>query len=159
MKIRLKRTVKYTMSGVAESHSCTRLSTRDLTAVSDEPFARGGTNKGFAPTEMVMAGLVSCTSVIAHKVAKQNGVSIDSMAIDLELTFNQLGVNLQEEVDLPFEEIRMTVDIASPASPEDIQKLAAEVAKFCAVSKILRQSGTKIVDIWNLKPAPADSRG
>lgn len=159
MKIRLKPTIKYTMSGVAESHSCTRLSTRDLTAVSDEPIARGGTNKGFAPTEMVMAGLISCTNVIAHKVAKQNGVTIDGMNIDLELTFNQLGVNLQEEVDLPFEEIRMTVDIASPASPEDIQKLAADVAKFCAVSKILRQSGTNVVDTWNLKPTASDPGG
>ena len=64
-----KTVVRTRVAGTAESHSVTVLKVRDLVDVSDEPPERGGTNEGFAPTEMFLGSLAACTSVITHKIA------------------------------------------------------------------------------------------
>jgi len=148
-KIKFKPVVTYRMRGVAESHSATALYVRDLIDVSDEPLERGGTNEGFAPTEFVLAGLVACTNVISHKIAKANDFSIESMEINAEAQFNRMGVTLGEHVKVPFPEIKLIIDVVTEATKVQQEKLMADLPRFCAVSNIIRQSGTKIIEQWN----------
>ena len=54
-----KINVRTKLTGQSESHSRTLLKTRDLIDVSDEPEVRGGSNEGFAPTEMALAALIA----------------------------------------------------------------------------------------------------
>jgi uncharacterized OsmC-like protein len=147
-KFKLKPVVTYKMRGVAESHSATALYTRDLMDVSDEPLERGGTNEGFAPTEFVLAGLVACTNVISHKIARANEISIESMDINVEAQFNRMGVTLGEHVKVPFPEIKLIINVVSDATEAQQQTLKTDLAKYCAVSNIIRQSGTKINEQW-----------
>lgn len=148
MKSKLKPILQYKMDGSAESHSLTVLKTRDLMDVSDEPDFRGGTNEGFAPTEFLMGGLLACTNVISHKIAKANGFDIQAMDINLEASFNQLGVNLIEEIDVPFPEMKLTINVTTAASDEQIEILQRDLPRYCAVSKVIRQSGTHIIEEW-----------
>ncbi|MFQ5660558.1 MAG: OsmC family protein [Gammaproteobacteria bacterium] len=150
MKIKLKPIVRYKLVGTAESHSLTLLKTRDLVDVSDEPVSRGGTNEGFAPTEFLMAGLAACTNVISHKIAGQNGFRIEEMEIEVDADFNQLGVNLLEEVEVPFPEMRLRITITTTASEEQVEILKRDLPRFCAVSKVIRQSGTRIIEQWTV---------
>ncbi len=133
------------------SHSLSELAVRDLQFFIDEPEQRGGTNKGPTPTDTALEALVGCTNVIGHKCAKKLGVDIGHLSISLRCEFNRLGVTLEEEIDVPFEKIDMTVESDGNATEEEIQRVAAEVSRFCPLSKLFRQSGTVINEIWSLK--------
>ena len=148
--MKLKRSVRTKLTAEAESHSRTLLKTRDLMDVSDEPEERGGTNEGLAPTEMALAALMACSNVITHKIAAKNGVEILSLDIDLDAEFTRLGVMLEEEIDVPFPEILLTINISSSSSDEKIDILKADLPKYCPVAKVFSQSGSKIVTEWNV---------
>lgn len=143
-----KTTVRTKVSAVSESHSRTLLRTRDLIDIADEPEVRGGTNEGFAPTEMAIAAFLACTNVIGHKVAKMHGIDIQSMEIDADAEFNRLGVTLQEEVDVPFPEIRLTIRLTTSSSDKELEALKRDLPRFCPVGKVFEQSGTKVVTDW-----------
>ena len=119
--------------------------------VADEPEARGGTNEGFAPTEMALASLIACSNVISHKIAHKNGIKIIDMNFELDAAFNRLGVTLQEEVDVPFPEILLTINITTPASDKELQILKDDLPRFCPVAKVFEQSGSKIKTDWVVK--------
>ena len=152
MAIREKTVVIMKQEGVSRSHARTDLSIRDLQVVIDEPVARGGTNQGASPTETLMAAQVGCTNVIGHKCAEKHGVHIKAMDIKLEAQFDRRGVTLAEEVDVPFPEIRLVIDVTTDASREEVDKVAADLGRYCAVAKVIRQSGTVINEEWNIIP-------
>jgi len=150
MTIKMKPYVRQVVTGEAESHSITLLKAGDLVDVSDEPFERGGTNEGMSPTQFFEASLVACTNVISHKVAKKNGVNLMSYKIRLDAGFHRFGVMLQEEVDLPFEDMILTIDVTTDASDEEMELLAKELAMYCPISKMIVAAGTKLETIWNI---------
>ena len=141
-------TIRTKVTGTAESHSLTLLKTRDLVDVSDEPTERGGTNEGMAPTELFLGSLAACTNVISHKVAKQNDIALLALEITVDAAFNRLGVTLQEEVELPFPDIRLRIEVTTAASDEQLATLKNDLPKFCPVSKMIEQAGTKIETEW-----------
>ena len=146
----MKPYVRQVVTGTAESHSLTLLRTRDLIDVSDEPEERGGTNEGMAPTEFFEASLVACTNVISHKIAKKNGVDLMSFHITLDAGFHRYGVMLKEEIDLPFEDMILTIDVTTDASDEEMQQLGKELAMYCPISKMIVAAGTKLETVWNI---------
>ncbi len=148
MNIKTKTVVRYKLSGSAESHSRTLLKVRDLVDVSDEPVERGGTNEGLAPTEFFLSALIACSNVISHKIAKQNGIRLESLEISLDAGFNRLGVTLQEEVDLPFPDIKLRIEAITDAPEEQMEILERDLPRFCPVSKMIRQAGTKVDTEW-----------
>lgn len=148
MSIKMKPYVRQVVTGSAESHSVTIVKTRDLMDVSDEPVERGGTNEGMSPTELFQASLIACTNVISHKVAKKNEVNLMSYDITLEAGFNRFGVMLKEEVDLPFEDMVLTIEVTTDASDEEMELLAKELAMYCPISKMIVAAGTKLETVW-----------
>ena len=146
-----KTTVRTKVSAVSESHSRTLLKTRDLIDIADEPEVRGGTNEGFAPTEMAIAAFLACTNVIGHKVAKMHGIDSQSIEIDADAEFKRLGVTLQEEVNIPFPEIVLTIRLTTSSSDEELDALKRDLPRFCPVGKVFEQSGTKVVNNWVVK--------
>lgn len=151
MVIKMKPYVRQVVTGEAESHSITLLKTRDLMDVSDEPVERGGTNEGMSPTEFFEGSLVACTNVISHKVAKKNGVNLMSYKISLDAGFNRHGVMLKEEVDLPFEDMILTIEATTDASDAEMETLAKELAMYCPISKMIIAAGTKLETVWIIK--------
>ena len=151
MTIRMKPYVRQIVTGTAESHSLTLLKTRDLVDVSDEPEERGGTNEGMSPTEFFEGSLVACTNVISHKVAKKNGINLMSYHITLDAGFNRHGVMLKEEVDLPFEDMILTIEVTTDATDDEMEVLAKELAMYCPISKMIIAAGTKLETKWIIK--------
>jgi len=145
---RIKTRVRSKVSGVAESHSLTLLTARDLVDVSDEPVERGGTNEGFAPTEFFLASLAACTNVISHKIAKKNSIEISALEVRVDAEFDRLGVTLQEEVALPFPQIFLEIRIRAELSKAQFDTLRSDLPRFCPVSKMIEQAGTRIVTDW-----------
>jgi len=145
-----KINVRTKLSGQSESHSRTLLKTRDLIDVSDKPEVRGGSNEGFAPTEMALGALIACSNVITHKIAAKNNIDITAISFDLDAEFNRLGVTLQEEVMVPFPEILLNIKLTTSASEEQLDILKTELDKFCPVAKVFAQSGSNIITEWSV---------
>jgi len=148
MAIKEKTTVKLAASAHCPSHSLANISVRDLAFDIDEPEARGGTNKGPTPTDTVLAALIGCTNVIGHKCADSLSVDIGHLDISAVCDFDRRGVTLAESIDVPFQKIQLTVKASGSASSEELQQVAAEVAKFCPLSILFRQAGTVIEETW-----------
>lgn len=148
MAIRQKTTIKVHLSGKGTSHSRSEIAIRDIVGVIDEPVERGGTNEGLTPTETAFSALIGCTNVIGNKCAKKLGVDIGHLTFDMEVDFDRRGVLLEEEIDVPFPAIRLDVVADGPCSEADLARVATETDKFCAISKLFANAGTKLDIRW-----------
>lgn len=146
-----KTRVRLKLDGRCASHSRTDVSVRNVGVVIDEPAERGGTNQGPSPTETLMAALIGCTNVIAHKVAAKNGIRLEAMDIRLEADFDRRGVTLAEEIRVPFPSVTLHIDVVADATEAQVETLKREVAMFCPLSKVLRESGSEVKDVWNVR--------
>ena len=136
------------VTGRSRSPARTEVDARGISLTIDEPPERGGDNAGPTPPETVLGALIGCTCRISHKIAEARGFQIHEMSVSVEAAFDRRGVNLEEEVEIPFSAIEMTVEITADAADDKIERLKTELRKFCPVSKMLRRSGTDITEIW-----------
>jgi len=148
--IKPKKILTRTMEATCPSHSRTDILVRDVEITSDEPVARGGTNLGPAPTELVIAGLVSCTNVVGQKCAAKHGVHFQSMEVDAEWQFDNRGTTLQEEVEIPFPEVTLNIRVTTDANDAAMEKVKEDLPRYCAVSKTLENAGSKIIANWTV---------
>ena len=151
--VKEKTQVRMRLAGECASHARTDVTVRDVKVTIDEPAERGGTNLGLSPTETLMAALIGCTNVIAHKVAHQNGVDLKAMSVRLEADFDRRGVTLQEEVGVPFPAATLYIDITTDAGDAAIETVKRELAMFCPVSKVIRAAGTDLKEVWTVTRA------
>ena len=147
-----KSEVIMSMSATGETHARTKINIRDVSSVIDEPEARGGTNQGLTPTETLMASLIGCTNVISKRIAHKMGIELGEMDIQLSAKFNRRGTMLEEEIDVPFSEVAMDIEIDTNATEEQINMLKIDLAKFCPIAKVLRGSGVNIIENWIINP-------
>jgi len=59
---------------------------------------------------------------------------------------------LEEEIDVPFSEVKMDIEIDTDATEEQINMLKIDLAKFCPIAKVLRGSGVNIIENWIINP-------
>jgi putative redox protein len=149
--IKQKIVVEQKLKGVCETHARTRVSDGKVDLVIDEPVERGGTGTSLTPTQTLMASLVACTNTISHKIAHAMGVRLEEMTIDIASTFDRRGVTLQEELDRPFKDMRMTIRARTDATPEQMEKVKSDLRKFCAVSKVMRAAGIEVTEDWQVE--------
>ena len=145
-----KTIVTYRLTGDAVSHARTDVETRDVDMAIDEPVARGGTNMGLAPTEVLIAALIGCTNVIGQRVGESHGVHFEDLKIVAAADFDRRGVMMQEEIDVPFPKIVLTISGKSNADDAALEKVKTDLGRFCPIAKVIRQSGTEIEEIWNI---------
>ena len=137
------------LEGSSKSHSRTDIIARDVESVIDEPVARGGTNLGLSPTETLMSSLIGCTNVITHRIMEKMGFKINSLDIKSKTLFNKDGVSLIQEVEVPFPEITLDIAISTNASESDLVEVQKQLAMYCPIAKVIRNSGTVINENWN----------
>jgi putative redox protein len=148
--VREKTTVTQRIHGNCPTHSRTEIAVRDAKTTIDEPREREGTNMGPTPTETMVAALIACTNVISHKCAKKHGVELKAMTIDAESTLDRRGTQLLEEIAVPFPKIRLLIDVTTDANEADMEKVKADLRRFCPISKVVRNSGTELEEVWRV---------
>lgn len=146
--LKMKTNVKLRAEADCPSHARADIAIRDLVFAIDEPVERGGTNAGPTPTDAALAALVGCTNVIGHKCAKALGVDIGHLQIAATCDFDRRGVTLSEEIERPFQRIVLDVAADGAATDEELARVAAEVQKYCPLSKLFRAAGTEITETW-----------
>ena len=137
------------LEGSSKSYSRADIIARDVESVIDEPVARGGTNLGLSPTETLMSSLIGCTNVITHRIMEKMGFKINSLDIKSKTLFNKDGVSLIQEVEVPFPEITLDIAISTNASESDLVEVQKQLAMYCPIAKVIRNSGTVINENWN----------
>ena len=148
--VREKTLTQMRLHGTCPTHTRTHVIARSHEIVIDEPEDRGGADMAATPLETMIAALIGCTNVILNKVAAHNGIEIKVISVDAEATLDRRGVTLQEEVSIPFPEIKLTISLSTSSDDARLAGLKSDLSRFCPVSKILRQSGTKIDEIWKV---------
>lgn len=148
MAIRMKNVVTYRATATCPTHARTEIPVRDLQVVIDEPIERGGTNLGPSPTETAMTALIACTNVIGHKNAKRLGIDLGEISIDAKCKFDRRGVLMEEEINVPFPEVELTVNCDTSASQEELTRVGEETAKYCAIAKLFEAAGTDLTVNW-----------
>ena len=148
MAIKMKTVVTYRTTAQCPTHARTEIPLRDLNVVIDEPVERGGSNMGPTPTETAMTALIACTNVIGHKNAHKLGVDLGVVTIDANCQFDRRGVLLEEEIDVPFPAVTLTVNCTTSASQDELTKVGQETAKYCAIAKLFEAAGTDLTVNW-----------
>ena len=118
------------LEGSSKSHSRADIIARDVESVIDEPVARGGTNLGLSPTETLMASLIGCTNVITPRIMEKMGFKITSLDIKSKTLFNKDGVSLIQEVEVPFPEITLDIEISTNASETDLVEVQKQFFRY-----------------------------
>lgn len=147
--VRMKTTVKLQAAAACPTHSRSDIRIRDLQFHIDEPTERGGTNSGPTPTDTALSALIGCTNVIGHKCADKLGVDIGHLEVTASCNFDRRGVTLAEEIDTPFQSIELTVVCHGPATQAQLDDVAAEVEKFCPLTKLFVHAGTRLETTWH----------
>ena len=112
---------------------------RDFRLTLDEPPALGGADAGPNPVELVLAALGACQEITYRLYAEALGIPLNHVAVKVEGRLDLRGFFAVEDGVRPgFRDIRATVDIDSPASAAEIERLKAEVDRHCPVLDILR---------------------
>lgn len=151
MKITPKTIWTMSLAGECQTDARTEIKVRDVSVTLDEPVNRGGTNLGLMPMETLIAALIGCTNVITHKIAAANDIEILEMSVRTDATVNSAGTRLVEEIDIPFPEVTIYIDIATGGGDEEVELLKTNLRRYCAISKVLQQAGTKMNEVWTVK--------
>jgi putative redox protein len=152
MAIKPKTMITMQMGGTAVSHARTDISARDVTAIIDEPEVRGGTNQGLTPTETLVSALIGCTNVISQRLAHRDGVTFGEMKIDARAQFDRRGAGLEAEIDVPFPSIELKISVQTDATPQQLEQIKLDLARYCPIAKVIRAAGTQIDEIWLTEP-------
>ena len=112
---------------------------RDFRLTLDEPPALGGGDAGPNPVELVLAALGACQEITYRLYAEALGIPLDHVAVKVEGRLDLRGFfSVEDGIRPGFRDIRATVEIDSPASAADIERLKATVDRHCPVLDILR---------------------
>src|SRR5262245_42674713 len=112
---------------------------RDFHLTLGEPPALRGSDAGPNPVELVLAALGACQEITYRLYAEALGIPLNHVSVKVEGRLDLRGFfAVADGVRPGFREIRATVDIDSPASAEEVERLRATVERHCPVLDILR---------------------
>lgn len=149
-KIKEKPIWKFNITGTQNTSTQSVATARGKSVIVDEPVLRGGTDEGPMPVEYVFMGLVGCTHVISNKLAVANGIKFTSMDIDIKVTMDSHGTRLINPIDVPFPEVTVIIKADYEGPRDGALQVVEKLRHHCAVSKMLQESGTKVVENWTL---------
>lgn len=141
---------KFNISGGHETATKSIATARGKSLIVDEPIQRGGTDEGPMPVEFVFMGLLGCTHVISNKLAKANGVVFTDMDINIGVTMDSHGTRLIAPIQVPFPEVVLNITVTYEGPRDGAVKVTELLKHHCAVSKMLQESGTRVIEHWVL---------
>lgn len=148
---------KFNIAGSHLTRTKSTASARGKDYIVDEPIQRGGTDLGPMPVEYVFMGLSGCTHVISNKLAAANGIAFSEMEIDIAVTMDSHGTRLINPIDVPFPSVTLTITARYEGPREGALEVVRKLKHHCAVSKMLQESGTQVIEHWILNGETIES--
>jgi uncharacterized OsmC-like protein len=126
---------RFSVSGVSESPARVVVKARQFNIVVDEPPALGGEDKGANPVEYLLSALAGCLNVVAHLVAKEMGINLTRLEIQVsgELNTDRLqGKQTSERAG--FQSINVNMKVETDADESKLARWLEVVKGRCPVS-------------------------
>ncbi|MBW1881487.1 MAG: OsmC family protein [Deltaproteobacteria bacterium] len=121
VKIRYEGGLRFTMQ--ARDHEC----------IIDMPEAKGGTDKGPIPPEMIAGALGACVGIFIAQYCQMVGLPTEGLAVDTEFEY--------DDSDKPTIMTDIRVKVTLPAGiPEERLDAIQKVANTCIVHKTLLEA-------------------
>lgn len=114
---------------------------RDFILTVDEPEGLGGDNLGPNPVELVLAAAASCQEITYRLYADRLGIPLDGVSVTARGDIDLKGLfAVDPSVRSGFRGIELEVELDSPASPEQLERLKRAVDAVCPVLDIVRNA-------------------
>ncbi len=114
---------------------------RDFMITVDEPEGLGGENLGPNPVELILAAAASCQEITYRLYADQLGIPLDGVAVTARGDIDLKGLfSVDPSVRSGFRGIELEVELDSPASQEQLDRLKRTVDTVCPALDIIRNA-------------------
>lgn len=121
---------------------------RDFEVVVDQQKNMDSTDLGPKPSEYVLAALAACHEVTYRLYADAMDIPLNSISVSVEGVSDARGFfGLEDNARAGFEEITGTINIDSPASDEDIERLREAVNRHCPVLDDLQKPVSVVLNV------------
>jgi len=123
---------------------------RDLAPfIVDEPERLGGTNEGPNPLEYLLGAVSACTSIIINYAAKDQNFQYSGVRFSAEGTLDPRGFKGVEGITTYFQTVKITINIETKESCENIFRLKEAVEKRCPIYNLLKDAGVDVTTDWH----------
>ena len=131
--------LRFRISANSETRTKTVVKARSFQIIIDEPQDLGGSDSAANPVEYVLAAFAGCLNVMAHVVARELGITLRSVSIDIAGTLNPEKLFGQPTEDRAgYKEISVKMRPDCDADAETLQKWLDAVAARCPVCDNLK---------------------
>jgi len=133
--------LKFKVSAQSQSPTKTVVTARNFTITIDEPKSSGGSNEGATPVEYVLASLAGCLNIVGHLVAKEMGITLKGLKIEVEGdldTARLTGKSTAERAG--YKEIRVVITPDSDAREDVLAEWLKVVENRCPVGDTIRNA-------------------
>ena len=140
--------IKFRTKAVGLNPTKTLVKARNFEIIVDEPQDLGGTNEGANPVEYALAAYAGCLNVMGHLVAKEMGINLKGLKIDLAGSLNPdrlFGKSFEERAG--YKDIQVTLKPECDADNETLDKWKMAIIDRCPVGDNLKNSTEVIVDL------------
>ncbi len=132
-----------TFSVKGENQNATRLNVtaRSFSIIVDEPSQLGGNDEGPNPVEYLLAAYAGCLNVVAHIVAKELGITINKLNLELTGEIDParfLGLSFNERAG--FKSIKVQLVVETDSDEETLKKWLQIIENRCPVNDNLANS-------------------
>ena len=122
---------------LGENVSCSVETGKALVEAGLHP-ASGGTGILACSGDMLLQALVACAGVTMNAVATAIGIPVERGVVKAEGEIDFRGtLGVSKEVPVGFQSIRLTFDLATTASEEQLSKLVQLTERYCVVYQTL----------------------
>ncbi|MEM1267735.1 MAG: OsmC family protein [Pseudomonadota bacterium] len=148
MALKVKPLINVRLTAHCPTMSLTEVRTRGHSFIIDEPPERHGTDVGPTPLETMLGAFMSCTHVIAARIAHERGVTLEFDKMSCLGRLDHRGIDREADVPVPFPTIELDIAARTDMDPATIEDFKEELEQRCPMSVILRQAGTEITQTW-----------
>ncbi|KAA9041070.1 OsmC family protein [Ginsengibacter hankyongi] len=111
---------------------------------SDSSIENGGSNYGFRPMQLILAGLGSCSAIDIVSILKKQRQTVEDFKIKIA------GEREKNKMPSLWESVEITFELYGNINTEKANKAASlSMEKHCSVAETLRRGGTQVT--WNVK--------
>lgn len=120
------RSVTATLDGAPYT---TRIQSRGLEMLADEPADHGGSDLGLRPHELLLSSIAACTAITLRMYADRKQWKLASIGVTATMDREQRGSAIDTRIHLE-------IDVPGSLSPEQRERLL-QIAKACPVHRTL----------------------
>ncbi len=127
--------LNFKIEGEAQTGARFVAGARQFSIVVDEPPALGGDDLGANPVEYLLASYAGCINVVAHLAAKELGIHVEKLGIEVSGNLNPARLLGQADAERAgFKQIDVKFSPITDADPEQVSQWIERIKDRCPIN-------------------------